>query len=134
MAFGTFDIIHPGHFYYLNKAKELGDRLIVVVARDKNVLKAKERKAENEEEKRLWNVEKIGIADEVVLGDEKDRFLLIEKYKPDVIALGYDQKPNEEILKKVLERRNLNVEIVRIESFKKDVYKSSKLRNGKSVE
>ena len=128
MAFGTFDLIHPGHYYYLNNAKQLGDYLVVVVARDKNVLKAKGKKPENNQETRLRKVEKTGIADEVILGDENDPFLPIEKNKPSVIALGYDQKPKEEILKRELEKRGLKVEIVRIGAFGKDIYKSSKLR------
>ena len=34
MCAGTFDIIHPGHLYYLSEAKKYGDNLVVVVARD----------------------------------------------------------------------------------------------------
>lgn len=41
MAFGTFDVFHPGHEYYLTQAKKYGDILIVVVARDKTVEKVK---------------------------------------------------------------------------------------------
>ena len=41
MAFGTFDLLHPGHLSYLNKSKKLGSKLIVVVARDANTLKVK---------------------------------------------------------------------------------------------
>ena len=38
---GTFDIIHPGHINLIKQAKEFGDFLVVVIARDKNVIKAK---------------------------------------------------------------------------------------------
>ena len=44
MASGTFDIIHPGHGLYLEKAKELGGEnaeLVVVVAKDSTVKKRK---------------------------------------------------------------------------------------------
>ena len=34
MCAGTFDIVHPGHLYFFSEAKKLGDKLIVVVARD----------------------------------------------------------------------------------------------------
>ena len=37
VATGTFDIIHPGHIRFLEEAKKLGDYLIVIVAREKNV-------------------------------------------------------------------------------------------------
>ncbi|HEY4500387.1 MAG TPA: adenylyltransferase/cytidyltransferase family protein, partial [Candidatus Paceibacterota bacterium] len=45
MVFGTFDILHPGHLYFLRAAKKLGDYLIVSLARDVNVRKIKGRKA-----------------------------------------------------------------------------------------
>ena len=37
LVFGTFDIIHPGHVFFLNQAKKLGDFLCVVVSRDETV-------------------------------------------------------------------------------------------------
>jgi len=41
LAFGTFDILHPGHEFYLKEAKKHGDILDVVVARDSTVEKIK---------------------------------------------------------------------------------------------
>ncbi|MFB6187769.1 MAG: adenylyltransferase/cytidyltransferase family protein, partial [Halobacteriaceae archaeon] len=37
VAQGTFDIIHPGHIHYLQESAELGDTLIVIIARRENV-------------------------------------------------------------------------------------------------
>ena len=37
LAHGVFDLLHIGHLRYLNKAKKLGDCLIVSVTNDKNV-------------------------------------------------------------------------------------------------
>jgi cytidyltransferase-like protein len=37
VATGTFDILHPGHIYYLEESRKLGDELWVIVARDANV-------------------------------------------------------------------------------------------------
>ena len=39
---GVFNIIHPGHMHFLKKAKEFGDFLIVVIARDETVKDKKE--------------------------------------------------------------------------------------------
>ena len=39
MTFGSFDVLHKGHEHYLKEAKSYGDYLIVVVARDENILK-----------------------------------------------------------------------------------------------
>jgi FAD synthetase len=41
MTFGTFDLFHPGHVYYLSEAESLGDELIVIIARDERVTKLK---------------------------------------------------------------------------------------------
>lgn len=89
MCGGRFNFPHKGHEYFLQKAKSYGDYLIVVIAHDSHNLKKQEKV---EMEKRKKNIEKLGIADEVVVGDSEDFFKVVEKYKPQVIALGWDQK------------------------------------------
>ena len=37
LATGTFDLLHPGHVYFLTQARAMGDELFVIVARDSNV-------------------------------------------------------------------------------------------------
>ena len=145
MTFGTFDIFHPGHESYLSQARKLGEYLIVVVARDENVLRIKGALPKNNEKRRLEvvlaqrfdlkgeknasEVEPRGaLADEVVLGSLVDRYAVIEKFQPDVIALGYDQKVNLEELEKKLQEFGLQSEIVRLKSFQPEVYKSSKMK------
>ncbi|MEM3661293.1 MAG: adenylyltransferase/cytidyltransferase family protein, partial [Candidatus Micrarchaeaceae archaeon] len=49
MATGVFDIINPGHIYFLKEAKKLGDELVVVVARDSTAKKLKHRPLMNED-------------------------------------------------------------------------------------
>ncbi|MCK5249408.1 MAG: adenylyltransferase/cytidyltransferase family protein, partial [Spirochaetaceae bacterium] len=34
LVFGTFDVIHPGHQWFLRNAARHGDRLVAVVSRD----------------------------------------------------------------------------------------------------
>lgn len=135
MAFGTFDLLHPGHLYYLKAAKALGKELIVVVARDSTVLAQKGRKPEHNENERLKNVRKLEFVDKAVLGSEsggKVRYGVVAEFRPDVIALGYDQKPgNDEILEE-LGKLGLNPKIVRLPAFMEHKYKTSKLR-GKQV-
>lgn len=41
LTFGTFDIFHPGHEYYLREAKKHGDKLVTVIARDQTVKNVK---------------------------------------------------------------------------------------------
>jgi FAD synthetase len=112
MATGTFDIIHPGHLAYLKKAKELGDELIVVIARDSNV--KHKPKPFIPEHQRLEVIKAIKWVDKVVLGDKKDIFKPVMEFRPDIIALGYDQHFNEEELEKKLRERGIQAKVVRI--------------------
>jgi cytidyltransferase-like protein len=41
MTFGTFDLFHPGHVYYISQAESLADELIIIIARDERVKKMK---------------------------------------------------------------------------------------------
>jgi cytidyltransferase-like protein len=128
MAFGTFDIFHAGHKNYLAQAKALGDFLVVVIARDETVLRIKSEWTRNSEEERREVLEKSGLADEVVLGSLEDKYAALEKYRPSVIALGYDQVVDLPELTEQLKKRKLKAEIVRLKSFEPEKYKSSKLR------
>ena len=128
MAFGSFDILHEGHKHYLNEAKGYGDYLIVVVARDSNILRFKGRKPRNDENYRLNEIKKLGFVDKAVLGHKEDILEVLKEFNPDIICLGYDQKTiDEEKLRQELEKRKLKAEIIRAKPYKEDVYKSSKL-------
>jgi len=131
MVFGTFDIVHPGHLSFFHQAKKLGDYLIVVAARDKNSTFAKSRPPQNDERARSAALRKIKIVDKAILGSRTYNFYrTIRTYKPDIIALGYDQKPSIWQLKKDLKRHRIsNIQIVRLRPYKPSIYKSSKLLN-----
>jgi FAD synthetase len=134
LVFGSFDIVHKGHVYFLEKALALGDELVVVVGRDKTIEKVKGKLPLNSESERVKDVESLGIADEVVLGHLSDKFKIIEEVRPDVIALGYDQESFSSGLSCELRNRGLDVggeggvEIVRLEGFEVEKYKSSLMR------
>jgi FAD synthetase len=129
MAFGSFDIFHKGHEYYLSKAKSLGDELTVVVSRDQNIIKMKNKEPLNNQENRLLRVYEFEAVDKAILGNKKDMFQVIVDEKPAVICLGYDQWANEDNLIKELFSRGISgIKIVRIDSFEPETYKSSKLK------
>lgn len=67
MTFGTFDLFHPGHRYYLSEARKQGSYLITVVARDKTVIDLKRRQTREPETVRKQNVIASQLSDEVVL-------------------------------------------------------------------
>ena len=119
MATGTFDIIHPGHGYYLEESKKIGGddaRLVVVVARDSTV-RSRKRVPVVDEKQRLEVVKMLKPVDEACLGSEVDMFKVVEKIKPDIITIGSDQNYNIVDLKKELLKRNIKVEIVKIKGY-----------------
>ncbi len=124
MAFGTFDTLHPGHSFFLQEAKKLGDRLVVVIARDSTVLAVKGHTPYFKEEQRKKAIELMNLADEVVLGDKNNKYLPIREHKPNLIALGYDQNAFVVGLQDMFPK----IGIVRLPSFFPERYKSSKLR------
>lgn len=144
LASGVFDLLHLGHVKFLEEAKKAGGsnaKLVVVVARDSTVEKAKGKKPIMSEDQRFALVSAMKVVDEAVLGYEK--FVIgdvIEKIKPDIIALGYDQKENEKQVKAYVEKNKLPIQIVHIGKFEENALDSSskikqkiidKLANGK---
>ena len=128
MCAGTFDIIHPGHLYFLSEAKKLGYKLIVVVARDETSEKIKGKKPSHNEKERLENVRSLEIVDEGVLGKPGNIFDIVEEINPNVICLGYDQKVQKQELEDELKKRNIKADVIRIGSYMPHLYKSSKMR------
>ena len=128
MCAGTFDIIHPGHLFYLSEAKKYGDKLVVVVARDKTSKSFKGNKPSHSEKERLEAVRMLKIVDEAILGNQGSIFNIIERIKPNVICLGYDQKVQKQQLEDELKKRGLKAEVIRIGAYMEHVYKSSKLK------
>ncbi len=128
MCFGTFDGLHAGHEEYFRQAKEHGDELFVVVARDTTVVDVKGDLPERNEQDRLTVVAEHPLVDEARLGYPDDKYRIIEEVRPDVLCLGYDQEAFTDNLDLELARRGLSLTITRCESHMPEVYKSSLLR------
>jgi FAD synthetase len=121
---GTFNLLHPGHLFFLEKAKKLGDYLVVVIANDKTVLRNKGfllMKAES----RKKVLESLRMVDKVVIGDEKDFMKVVRKVRPDIIALGYDQGLDGDLRNRI-EKSGTKCRIVRIRS-RLEGYKTEKI-------
>jgi len=123
MVGGVFDIIHVGHIKFLWAAKKIYEpsELIVVVARDNTVKKIKGRPAVFSERERLEIVSNLKPVDKAVLGyeitDSDSFFRIIHEYKPDIIALGYDQFFNEEEILAKARIEKMSLKIVRLPKF-----------------
>ena len=117
MAVGVFDLLHAGHLHYVEQAKSLGDELIVVVAHDDTVRKQKHEPVTNQELRRRM-VEGLKPVDKAIVGNPPNIpiFDILDSVKPDVIALGYDQKHSRDAIKLGLENNGWgNVEVIRVE-------------------
>ena len=115
VATGVFDIIHIGHAHFLNAAKEHGDHLTVIVANDATVRKMKGEPILSDK-RRAEVVLQLKPVNEVVIGRTGDMLdIIVEDIKPDVIALGFDQRlfTRKELENKLLER-GLEVKVVRL--------------------
>ena len=132
LAFGTFDNLHPGHLNYFKQARRFGDELIVIVARDRNVLAIKKRRSQENELKRRHKVKRalkeLGIEGKAVLGNLKKRWLILKKYRPEIVCLGYDQKVDLPRLKSEIARFRLFCRIKRLKAYHPEKYKSSYCR------
>ncbi len=125
LAGGVFNLLHPGHVFFLRKAKEFGDYLIVVIASNRTASITKDYPV-LDQKIRKKNVEKLGFVDKVVIGDETDFMKVVRREKPDIIVLGYDQKISERELKKMLSKEGINCEIIRIKE-ELEGYKTSRM-------
>ena len=100
LVFGVFDGLHSGHHYFLKAAKDLGDFLLVVVARDSSVSTLKNKQPIQNESDRLRKVGELDYVEESVLGDEAlGSYEVLKTHQPDQICLGYDQDLLERDLK-----------------------------------
>jgi len=88
---GCFDLLHRGHIDYLNKAKNLGDVLIVGLNSDSSVKKLKgEKRPIIDEESRAFVLSNLKSVDYVVIFDDLTPINLIKKIKPDIHVKGGD--------------------------------------------
>ncbi|MFB6204798.1 MAG: adenylyltransferase/cytidyltransferase family protein [Candidatus Nanohaloarchaea archaeon] len=124
MAQGVFDVLHPGHLYYLRESRKLGDKLIVVIARDSRL----DRELYFDESERRELVASLEMVDQALLGSEGDIYSTVEDVNPDVITLGYDQGHSPGEVKEMAESATGHeVRVERIGS--EQDYSSSELKN-----
>ena len=123
---GGFEVIHYGHVYTIEKAKSLGEVLVVSVARDSTIRKRKGREPLVSEKDRVRLLSALRSVDAAILGVEGDIYVTLQKVSPDVVALGYDQYHMEGDIKEEAARRGLNVRVVRLDSPYPDI-KTSRL-------
>ncbi len=95
---GCFDILHRGHISYLQKAKELGDVLIIGLNSDSSVkkLKGESRPIHNQDD-RATILSALECVDYVIIFDEETPRELVKFIKPDILTKGADYEGKEVI-------------------------------------
>lgn len=88
---GCFDLLHLGHIDYLEKARNLGDRLVVGVNSDESVKRLKGAKRPlNSENSRLRIIAALDFVDAVIRFEEDSPERIIELILPDILVKGKD--------------------------------------------
>jgi FAD synthetase len=134
LATGVFDLLHLGHLRFLEESKKKGgpgSKLVVVVARDKTVLRRKGRGPVVPEDQRRELVSALRVVDRAILGREEIYLLgILKEIKPDIVCVGHDQNEIRVAVTRLVRREGLPVRVVRIRRFGPVGYNSSsKLKN-----
>ena len=131
LVFGTFDIIHPGHRWFLRQAASHGDRIVAVVSRDRFVSDWKGSPPVTDENMRRSSLISSGLVDDAVLSDLTIRtYGVLERLVPDIICLGHDQKALKDDLESYLDQRVYEFSrptIIVLKPWKRGCYSSSRL-------
>ncbi|OGH37265.1 MAG: hypothetical protein A2905_05665 [Candidatus Levybacteria bacterium RIFCSPLOWO2_01_FULL_36_10] len=98
---GCFDILHTGHIRFLKSAKELGGKLLVALESDESVKRSKgEKRPVNNQKERANILSNLPSVDIIVtlpfLEGYVDYYRLVEKIKPDIIAVTKGDKRKKE--------------------------------------
>ena len=110
---GCFDLLHVGHVKYLQKARSLGDLLVLGLNSDDSIrrLKGENRPLIGEEE-RAHILAALDCIDYVVLFDEDTPLELISTLRPDILVKGGDYTPDAVVGKDVVESYGGRVELI----------------------
>tara|TARA_B100000401_G_C52467156_1_gene559345 strand:- start:93 stop:518 length:426 start_codon:yes stop_codon:yes gene_type:complete len=89
---GYFDPLHVGHLEYFQLAKQLGDKLYVIVNNDAQAVLKKQTSFMNEND-RLEIIKSLSIVDNAILSIDQDKSVskTLEKIKPGIFGNGGDQ-------------------------------------------
>lgn len=91
ITYGTFDLFHEGHYRLLQRAKELGDYLIVGVTTEKFDMERGKLNVVDSLMTRIENVKKSGFVDEVIIEESVGQKISdVQKYHIDIFAIGSD--------------------------------------------
>ena len=113
---GVFDLLHPGHVRYLQRARSFGDALIVGVNSDRSVRANRgSGRPITPEAERAEILAALECVDAVVVFDEGTPHAIIEALQPDVLAKGADWAEGSIVGRDIVEARGGKVVRVPVE-------------------
>lgn len=93
---GCFDLLHRGHIYYLSRARELGDVLVLGLNSDESVSRLKgPGRPVNDEQSRAEVLGGLAFVDYIVIFSEDTPLKLISSLRPHILIKGGDYKADE---------------------------------------
>ena len=130
LSHGVFDLLHPGHIYHFEQAKNKADILIVSITADKYVLKGPGKPYFNEKV-RAHSLSSLEIIDYVVVSYDKSSVSIINKIKPHFYFKGSDYKnSNSDVTGKIeLEKKAVKKNGGKVVFTHGQVFSSSKIIN-----
>lgn len=112
---GCFDVIHGGHIEFLQKAKELGDILVVGLNDDKSVKRLKgEGRPMKPQSERANILSALKYVDYITIFSELTPKKLIQEIKPDILVKGSDYSIEEVVGRDIVEGDGGRVELIPI--------------------
>ncbi|MCI0707755.1 MAG: D-glycero-beta-D-manno-heptose 1-phosphate adenylyltransferase [Ignavibacteriae bacterium] len=110
---GVFDILHRGHVEYLEKARALGDVLMVGMNTDASVKKIKDNgRPIVQEQDRAHVLAALAAVDYVCLFPEETPYELLSALVPDVLVKGADWALEKVVGKDIVERAGGSVQTI----------------------
>lgn len=136
ITYGTFDLFHDGHRRLLERAKALGDYLIVGVTTEQYDVQRGKLNVVDSLMKRIDNVRSSGIADEVIIEEQEGQKIAdIQKYGISVFTVGSDWKGKFDYLKEYCEvvylERTKHVSSSKLRLMRHDIVKLGIVGSGR---
>jgi len=105
LCHGVFDLVHPGHIQHLERAAELGDRLVVTVTADDYVRRGPGRPVFSQE-MRMGTLAALECVDWVVLSEDTTALDAIDVIQPDIYCKGTEYRdhpdgPTERVIQEI---------------------------------
>jgi len=110
---GCFDLLHVGHVKYLQKAKALGDLLVLGLNSDASIRRLKgEKRPLIDQDERAHILAALDCIDYLVIFDEDTPYELIDQLRPDILVKGGDYTPEGVVGKDIVESYGGRVELI----------------------